>query len=105
MYAVALSAINTVHSAFVNSNIAGFVPSTIFEAVSFLDSTLWTQAIDKEISTHKENGTCSYTTLPDGHRAIGCRWVFHYQRHYYASNLQSSAGCSRVSTSSGFRLG
>ena len=70
------NAIHAVHRAYVTTSSAGYIPSTIQEALACSDSAAWTSAINKELDAHKENQTWTMTSLPAGRRAIGCRWVF-----------------------------
>jgi hypothetical protein len=43
----------------------------------------WVAAMNSEITALKENNTWSFTSLPAGHRLIGCKWVFKVE---YQSN-------------------
>lgn len=36
----------------------------------------WVEAITKEIQALKANNTWTVTSLPPGHKTIGCKWVF-----------------------------
>lgn len=69
-------AIHSVHRAYVTTLSAGYIPSTIQEALACPDSAAWTSASNKELDAHKENHTWTMPSPPAGRRAIGCRWVF-----------------------------
>jgi hypothetical protein len=48
-------------------------PRSHSEAVK---SSLWKEAIDKELASHASNGTWTFVKLPAGRKAIGSKWVF-----------------------------
>ena len=41
-----------------------------------LDKGQWKRALDNEYSAHIKNNTWTLTNLPEGPKAIDCRWVF-----------------------------
>lgn len=53
-----------------------FLPTTVAQALSSTDSSRWKVALEKEMSAHRTNHTWDLVDLPQGRRAIGCRWVF-----------------------------
>jgi transposase InsO family protein len=54
-----------------------FEPSSIAEARACPDWPLWKAAIDRELREIVDHDTWSkVASLPDGRKAIGCRWVF-----------------------------
>lgn len=75
-HASVFHAVNALHNVFTAEYSSGYLPSTITEALACPDSSLWKAAINKELTAHRENNTWSFTALPAGRRAIGCRWVF-----------------------------
>lgn len=52
-------------------------PGDIVEA---LDSTAWKQAMDAEMDAIAESGTWHLTSLPQGHKPIGLKWVYKVKR-------------------------
>ena len=36
----------------------------------------WKQAADEEIQAHEELNTWKLVPLPEGKKAVGCKWVF-----------------------------
>lgn len=52
-----------------------------------VDKKLWKKAMDEEILALEENQTWSLCALPQGKRAIGCRWVFSI-KHDTTGNLE-----------------
>ena len=51
-------------------------PTTIEEALSGDHSQQWKMAADAEYKSLMENKTWELVKLPEGRRAIGCKWVF-----------------------------
>ena len=51
-------------------------PTTVDEALSSPDKEQWKRALDNEYSAHIKNNTWTLTNLPEGRKAIDCRWVF-----------------------------
>ena len=62
------------HSAFKASEIDE--PTTIEEALSGEYSEQWKAAVDAEYKSLLENNTWELVKLPEGRKAIGCKWVF-----------------------------
>ena len=60
----------------------GFVadPITYAEAVSCPQSELWLNAMRDEIQSMRHNGVWELVELPEGHRPIGCKWVYKTKR-------------------------
>lgn len=75
-HASVFHAVNDLHNVFTADYSSGYIPSSITEALACPDSSLWQAAINKELQAHRENNTWSFTALPAGRRAVGCRWVF-----------------------------
>jgi len=46
-----------------------------------LEQSCWKEAMDAELKSIRENNTWSLLDLPEGHRAIGLKWVFKVKRH------------------------
>lgn len=52
-------------------------PKTLTEALSSQDTKeKWLQAMKEEMESHKDNNTWELCDLPEGRKAIGCKWVF-----------------------------
>ena len=60
----------------INSEFSPEEPTTIREALSSSDKEQWKQALDNEYSAHIKNNTWTLGNLPEGRKAIDCRWVF-----------------------------
>ena len=52
------------------------IPRTYREAVASPDAAKWQEAMVDEITALKENQTFEYTTLPEGRKTVGGRWVY-----------------------------
>ena len=55
-------------------------PITYEEAVSCPQSELWLDAMRDEIQSMRHNGVWELIELPNGHRPIGCKWVYKTKR-------------------------
>ena len=55
-------------------------PITYAEAVSCPQSELWLDAMRDEIQSMRHNGVWELVELPEGHRPIGCKWVYKTKR-------------------------
>ena len=55
-------------------------PITYEEAVSCPQSELWLDAMRDEIQSMRYNGVWELIELPEGHRPIGCKWVYKTKR-------------------------
>ncbi|KAG8499008.1 hypothetical protein CXB51_005388 [Gossypium anomalum] len=53
-------------------------PTTILEAFQI---PAWTAAAQAEYNALLSNGTWDLVPLPEGHRAVGCKWIFRIKRH------------------------
>ncbi|KMQ86153.1 gag-pol polyprotein [Lasius niger] len=51
-------------------------PRNRSEALNRSEHREWTQAMDEELQSHMKNETWKLTELPQGRKAIGCKWVF-----------------------------
>lgn len=51
-------------------------PTTYKEAMERPDADKWKEACDEEITSIMKNETWELTELPEGRKAIGCKWVF-----------------------------
>jgi len=51
-------------------------PSTYGQAMARSDAVQWKLAAEEELDAHSRNGTWELCDLPQGRKAIGCRWVF-----------------------------
>ena len=56
------------------------LPQSYEEAINGPEGDQWKEAMDAEIGQLKEMGTWQVTELPEGRKAIGCRWVFMKKR-------------------------
>ncbi|KAL4271878.1 hypothetical protein GQ457_13G029750 [Hibiscus cannabinus] len=52
------------------------IPVTYQEAMQSLESDKWKSAMDEEMQSLQKNNTWDLAHLPEGKRAIGCKWVF-----------------------------
>ncbi|KAJ3529254.1 hypothetical protein NM688_g7878 [Phlebia brevispora] len=55
-------------------------PRTLQEVRNREDWPKWKEAMDKEMEQFKKTGTYEETDLPEGRKAVGCRWVFLIKR-------------------------
>jgi hypothetical protein len=51
-------------------------PASLREALESPESAKWRQAMDEEMESLRAHGTWHLTSLPPGHNAIDCRWVY-----------------------------
>ena len=51
-------------------------PTTIEEATNCHEKTKWTEVMDKEMKSQKDNEVWELTVLPPGKKAIGSKWVY-----------------------------
>lgn len=56
-------------------------PFTVEEAMSSVHKEKWIEAMRSEYNSLKECNTWELTDLPQGKKAISCKWVFHTKRH------------------------
>jgi len=54
-------------------------PSTFNEAMQWSDTNEWLKAMHKEINLMSEMNVHELVKLPEGCRAIGCRWVLKFK--------------------------
>ncbi|KAH0645930.1 hypothetical protein KY284_033814 [Solanum tuberosum] len=52
------------------------IPTTYKDAVQSSEEDKWRFAMDEEIQSLHQNHTWKLANLPDGKKAIGCKWVF-----------------------------
>ena len=57
-------------------------PITYAEAISCPQSELWLDAMRDEIQSMRHNGVWELIELPEGHRPIGCKWVYETKRDH-----------------------
>ena len=57
-------------------------PMTYAEAVSCPQSELWLDAMKDEIQSMRHNGVWELVELLEGHRPIGCKWVYKTKRDH-----------------------
>jgi len=55
-------------------------PHTFEEAVSGADAQLWREAMAKEMESLGANNVWELTTIPEGRKLVGCKWVFKIKR-------------------------
>ena len=60
----------------INGEYSSEEPTTVKEALNGPDKEQWKRALDNEHSAHVKNNTWTLTNLPEGRKAIDCRWVF-----------------------------
>ena len=51
-------------------------PTSYTEAMKSPERERWTEAMDKEIQSHRDNRTWSLTMKPKNHNVVGTKWVF-----------------------------
>ena len=51
-------------------------PKTFLQAISCKESNLWYDAMKDEMNSMASNGVWNLVELPNGAKAIGCKWVF-----------------------------
>ena len=51
-------------------------PKTFSQAISCKESNLWYDAMKDKMNSMASNGVWNLVELPDGAKAIGCKWVF-----------------------------
>ena len=57
-------------------------PKTYDKAINDpISGNRWREAIDEELWNLDSHQTWSYTALPSGRKAIGCKWVFRVKYH------------------------
>lgn len=52
------------------------IPTSFSEAIVSSESKEWEKAMNEEIQSLKENDTFTLTTLPEGKKAVGGKWVY-----------------------------
>lgn len=52
------------------------VPLTFSEALTSPNSRDWSSAMDEEMESLNDNKTFTLTSLPEGRKAVGGRWVY-----------------------------
>lgn len=52
------------------------IPPTFKEAMASTESEKWKRAMDEEIQSWEDNHTFTLTTLPEGRKTVGGRWVY-----------------------------
>ncbi len=60
----------------INGEYSSEEPTTVKEALNGPDKEQWKRALDNKHSAHVKNNTWTLTNLPEGRKAIDCRWVF-----------------------------
>ena len=58
------------------------IPSTYPDAIRSTESGNWASAMEEEMQFLKNNKTWKLTQLPEGRKAIGCKWVFAKQERF-----------------------
>ncbi len=78
------------------------VPYTYQDAIASPDSDKWREAMELEMKALKDNETFELTTLPEGRKAVGSRWVYdlkfnpnnetRYKARFVAKGYSQEAG-------------
>ena len=55
-------------------------PETFSQAMNCRESALWLNAMKDEMNSMASNGVWDLVELPNGSKAIGCKWVFKMKR-------------------------
>ncbi len=84
------------------------IPVSFTEAVTSDKSTEWVRAMDEEMHSLRENNTFTLTTLPEGKKIVGGRWVYaiknnpdgseKYKARYVAKGYSQKMGVDYVET-------
>ena len=53
---------------------------TYLQAISCNNSTKWIDALNDEIKSIDYNKVWELVKLPEGHKRVGCKWVFKIKR-------------------------
>ena len=69
----------------------GVEPLTYRQAVKSPNSMQWKQAMEREISSLKDNNTWDLMDLPPGQTALRGRWVFKIKRDTYGTITKHKA--------------
>ena len=59
-----------------NSTVTKAEPTSLSEALERKDCKLWKEAADSEFKSLVENEVWNLKKLPEGRKAIGCKWIF-----------------------------
>lgn len=58
-----------------------FEPETVEDALNSTDRVQWSQAMEDEMASLKKNQTWELSTLPQGAKALPCKWVFRLKKN------------------------
>ena len=61
-------------------------PLNLCEAMRSEDASKWETAMQEEYDSLVANGTWELSTLPEGRRIVGCKWVFYF-KHDVSDNI------------------
>jgi hypothetical protein len=61
-------------------------PLNLCEAIRSEDASKWETAMQEEYDSLVANGTWELSTLPEGRRSVGCKWVFR-SKHDASNNI------------------
>ena len=64
---------------------------TFSQAISCKESNLWYDAMKYEMNFMTSNGIWNLVELPDGAKAIGCKWVFKTKKDSLGNNEKYKA--------------
>ena len=64
---------------------------TFSQAISCKESNLWYDAMKDEMNFMASNGIWNLVELPDGAKAIGCKWVFKTKKDSLGNNEKYKA--------------
>lgn len=67
------------------------VPANYQEAMAGEGKQNWKQAQDDEMESHEQNNTWSYTSLPNGKKAIDCMWVYAVKTDEFGNVIRHKA--------------
>jgi hypothetical protein len=69
-----------------------FEPRTVKEALAGKDATKWLASMESEIDNIESKGSWIETKLPEGRKAVGCKWVFKVKAYPILSDLLTCQG-------------